>query len=566
MASAVETKVQRIERLKREKNAWEHLDEIRSFARQGYASIPPEWLSTYFRPWGIYTQGDGAGVVGGKGGEGKAVPYFMVRIRIPNGLLRGEQVRVIANLAEEHGRGVADITVRQNMQLHWIAIESLPEVLERLWGVGLTTSGACGDVTRNVTGCPLAGIDAQEIADVSPLALAIDRELGGNPAFYNLPRKFKISVTGCPSWCSYPENNDIGLTATRRTRAGRTETGFSLRVGGGLSTHPHLAVRLNAFVPWEQVVPVVRGVTEIFRESGILRQSREQARLKFLFLKHGWTAETFLDELQRRIAFTLDPAEPEEVPADIHRDHTGIHPQKQEGLYFVGASVLRGRITPQQLRLSAELAERLGDGQVRTTTLQNLLIVNVKKDDAAHVAASLELAGLPVRASVFARGTIACIGSEFCKLALTETKSFGAWLTRELEERLPGFQEQLKLHITGCPNSCGQHWIADIGIEGKKIKENGSLIDAYYFCVGGSVGKFASIARPVGYRCAAADVPAAIERVLRAFGERLTPGENLRQFFARHGNEEIRALLAGGDTPAIERDVAVAPVPHGIEG
>jgi sulfite reductase (ferredoxin) len=565
-AKPVETKAQRVERLKRSKNAWDHFDEIQQFARTGFDSIPPEWLGTYFRSWGVYTQGDGVGVIGGKNGEGKALPFFMVRIRIPNGLMRSEQVRTIANLAEKYGRGVADITVRQNIQLHWVTIESLPDVLQSLWNVGLTTTGACGDVARNITGCPLAGLDGDEIIDASPLALQIDRELGGNSEFYNLPRKFKISITGCRHWCSYPEINDIGLTATTRRSTGKSEVGFTMRVGGGLSTNPHLAVALDAFIKPDQVIKVVRGVAEIFRASEVLRVSREKARLKFLFLEHGWTADTFLAELQQRIGFSLDPGEREEIPADIHRDHVGVHEQKQPGLVYVGASVLRGRITPQQLNLAADLADRYADGHVRNTVMQNLLILNVRKESASLVADTLTAAGLPVQASVFARGTISCTGSEFCKLALTETKSFARWLTEELEERLPAFEEQLKLHITGCPNSCGQHWIADIGIEGKKIKDNGKMVDAYYFCVGGSVGQFAGIARPVGYRCTADSVPDAIERLLEGFNTRREGNENLRQFFGRHTNEELRALLAGTFVGAVERDVALGPVPHGVEG
>ncbi len=566
MSEIKETKAQRVERLKREKNAWEHFDEIRAFARDGHSSIPPEWLGTYFRSWGVYTQGDGAGVVGGKNGEGKATPFFMVRIRIPNGLLSSQQARTIADLAERYARGVADITVRQNVQLHWVTIESLPEVLEALWRVGLTTTGACGDVARNITGCPLAGFDAHEYCDASPLALELNGELSGNSEFYNLPRKFKVSITGCRSWCTYPEINDVGLTAVTRKRLHHDEIGFSLRVAGGLSTDPHLGVRLNAFVRWEQAVPVVRGVAELFRESEVLRQSRERARLKFLFLQHGWTADSFLGALQDRLGFALDPAEPEELPLDIHRDHVGIHGQKQQGLSYVGANVLRGRITPEQLRTAANLSDQYGDGHLRNTIMQNLLIVNVPNEHAARVAGELTAVGLPVRASAFARGTVACTGSEFCKLALTETKSFARWLTEELDQRLPGFQEQLKLHITGCPNSCGQHWIADIGIEGKKLKVAGRMVDAYYFCVGGSVGEFASIARPVGYRCAASEVPDAIERLLREFNEQREPGENLRRFFARHSNEQIRGWLAGELVAPVERDAAAGPVPMGVEG
>jgi sulfite reductase (ferredoxin) len=566
MTEVKETKAQRVERLKREKNAWEHIDEIREFARKGFDSVPPEWLGTYFRSWGVYTQGDGAGVIGGSKGEGKAVPYFMVRIRIPNGLLTSVQVNELAALSDQLGNGVADITVRQNVQLHWVKIEDLPQLFERLQRVGLRTTGACGDVTRTVTGCPLAGFDAHEIADVSAVAVAIDKELGGNSEFYNLPRKFKITVTGCPDWCSYPEINDIGLTATKRVRDGREETGFSLRVAGGLSTEPHLAVKLNAFVKWEQAIPVARAITEVFRTSDVLRQSRDKARMKFLFLQHGWTAERFLAAIEEKLGHALEPAEPEQLPAQLHRDHVGVQAQKQTGLFSVGASVLRGRITPGQLRVAADLAKRFGDEKVRATISQNILLVNIPQEHVQTVVQELTAAGLPVETSVFARGTVACTGSEFCKLALTETKGFARWLTETLDERFPDFQDHLRLHITGCPNSCGQHWIADIGIEGKKIKADGKMVDAYYFCVGGSVGEIATIARPVGYRCRAEEVPDAISRLLSKFKERPTAGENIQKFLARHGNEELRAILAGATVAAAERDIPEGRVPHGVEG
>ncbi len=591
-----ETKAQRVERLKRAKNPWDHLDEIRQFARQGFDSIPPEWLGTYFRPWGIYTQGDGIGVTGGKNGEGKSVPFFMVRIRIPNGLLTSEQARTIADLSDQFGNGVADITVRQNIQLHWVAVENLPELLERLWAVGLRTTGACGDVTRNITGCPLAGIHAHEIADVSKLALALDKELGGNPDFYNLPRKFKITITGCPDWCSYPEINDISFTATRRITVGAapsafegagidvsdsspatpafggslatSPTGFSLRVAGGLSTEPHLAVKLNAFIRWEQVLPVARAIAEVFRTADVLRQSRDKARLKFLFLQHNWTVDSFLAAIESKLGYKLDPAEPEPLPASIHRDHLGVIPQKQPGLFSIGVSVIRGRIIPAQLRLAAGLAERHGDARLRATLMQNLLLINIPESRVTSVVQELAANGLPVETNPFVRGTVACTGSEFCKLALTETKSYARWLTEQLEDRFPGYQEDIKLHITGCPNSCGQHWIADIGIEGKKIKRDGKMIDAYYFCVGGSVGQFAAIARPVGYRCAADEVPDAITRLLTNFHAHRLHNEPIQKFLARHSADHLRHILSGQPAGQIEialRDLPAERVPHSIE-
>jgi sulfite reductase (ferredoxin) len=550
-----ETKAERAERLKRAMNPWDGLNEIRRFAREGFNSIPPEWIGTYFRWWGVYTQGDGAGVTGGQGGEGRALQRFMVRIRIPNGMMTSPQLRAIADLTRLHANGIADITVRQNIQLHWITIESLPEVLEKLWQVGLNTTGACGDVVRNVTGCPVAGVDADEIVDASPLVLEASRLLAGNAEFYNLPRKFKISIAGCHSWCSYPEINDIGLTAVTRQLRGKPEVGFSLRVAGGLSAEPYLGARLNAFVAWNQVLPVIKGIAELFRDSEVLREHRERARLKFLFLRHGWTAERFLNELQDRIGFTLDPAAEERAPDDVYRDHVGIRAQKQPGLSYVGAVALRGRVSADQMQATADLAERFATGELRATNMQNLLVVNVPTLNAEPLAKELDAIGLRVGGSSFARGTIACSGTEFCKLAITETKAFSRWLVEELEERLPGFDQHLKLHVTGCPNSCGQHWIADIGIEGKKIKVNDQLLDAYYFCVGGAVGLHQGTARLTGYRCLATEVPDAIERLLgRYLGER-EPGENLRRFFARHTDTQLRELLAGKFVPAAARDL-----------
>jgi sulfite reductase (ferredoxin) len=361
-------------------------------------------------------------------------------------------------------------------------------------------------------------------------------------------------------WCPYPEINDVGLTAITRNVRGNPELGFSLRVAGGLSAEPYLGARLDAFVRWNQVLPVIKGIAELFRDSDVLREHRERARLKFLFLKHGWTAERFLEELHQRIGFRLDPAVDEQPPDDVYRDHVGIYPQKQSGCCYVGATVLRGRITGEQMRASAELAERFAGGQLRATNMQNLIVVNVPQANAGALAKEFDLIGLRVGASPFWRGTVACSGMEFCKLAITETKSFSRWLVEELEERLPGFDQDLKLHVTGCPNSCGQHWIADIGIEGKKLKVGDEFVDAYYFCLGGAVGLHQATARPIGYRCTATEVPDAIERFLNRYLLDRAEGENLRQFFARHSDVELRGFLSGGAFEAVPRDLPVLRV------
>jgi sulfite reductase (ferredoxin) len=561
---ARETKAQKVERLKRSKNPWEHFGDIKEFARQGRAAVLPEWANLYFKWWGIYTQGDGSGAIGGAGGEGKATPYFMMRIALPNGILCSDQLRTISQISERYARSSADLTVRQNIQLHWLTIESIPEVMEALGAVGLSPRGACGDVTRNVTGCPLAGIAHDELCDASSLALEAAHLLSGNNDFYNLPRKFKISITGCPAWCSYPEINDLGFTPSVRERNGKREVGFSVRVGGGLSADPHLAVRLDAFIHRKQVIPVVRAIAEIFRDQDSLRESRDRARLKHLFTQQGWTAERFLRELNARLDFPLDPGVPDSPPRDAYRDHVGVHAQKQPGLYYVGAAVLRGRINPAQMYAAAHLAEKYAAGELRTTNMQNLIVINVPRASVEALVCELDAAALRVEASPFWRGAVACTGAEFCKLAITETKSFARWLVEELEDRVPTFDQPLKLNVTGCPNACGQHWIADIGLEGKKIKHEGRLVDAYYFCLGGAVGEFARISRLIGYRCIAEEVPDAIERLLTTYLVTRDTNENLRAYFARHSDDELRAQLAGAVVSAVARDLPAGPVPHGV--
>jgi sulfite reductase (ferredoxin) len=558
-----ETKAQKAERLKREKNPWSAWDEVREFARLGHGSIPADW-ATYFRWWGIYSQGDGLGVTGGKNGEGKATEFFMQRIGLPNGLLTAHQLRGIANITAKYAQGIGDVTTRQNIQLHWLTIQSLPVVAEELEKIGLSSKGACGDVVRNVTGCPLAGLDGHEILDASPLAVEIAHKLGGNAEFYNLPRKFKISVSGCPIWCSYPEINDVALTALKRVKDGQEEIGYSLRVGGGLSNEPHLAVRLPVFIPQDKAFDAVRTVCEIFRDADVLRESRTSARIKYLFMKHGWTAEQMLEAVEARLGYQFDRAEEGPVAEDVYRDHVGVHRQKQDGLSYVGATILNGRLTADQMFALAALSERFGDGHLRTTIGQNILIVNVPNAKVQELVRELTALGLEVQPTVFFRGAVACTGTEFCKLAISETKGFNKWLVSELEERIPEFDQQLRLHVTGCTNSCGQSWIADIGLEGKKIKKDGKLVDAFYFCVGGAVGEYAGVARQIGYRAAAEDCPEAIERMLRGYLAKRKHGESLRAYFRRSTDTELREDLAGGEFPPVQRDPAPGRVPANV--
>jgi sulfite reductase (ferredoxin) len=266
--------------------------------------------------------------------------------------------------------------------------------------------------------------------------------------------------------------------------------------------------------------------------------------------------------VESRLGYRLEPAAEEQLPNDVFRDHVGTHAQQQPGLSYVGASVLRGRLSGDQLADVAALSEKFGSGDVRLTVMQNLLLINVPRAKAGELRKELEATGLRVEGSNFWRGAIACTGTEFCKLAITETKGFTRWLVEEMEQRVPEFDQQLKLNVTGCPNSCGQHWIADVGIEGKKVKHEGKMVDAYYFCVGGAVGAHQRTARPVGYRCAATEVPAAMERLLRKYLASRAEGENLRSYFARHSDADLRDQLAGAVVGPVARDVSPGPVPH----
>ncbi len=563
--SPKETKTQKVERLKTEKNPWQAWTEVKQFAAEGRESVLPEWAGTYFKWWGIYTQGDGVGAVGGVGGEGKVTEYFMMRVGVPNGILTPLQLHTIADITEKYARGIGDVTTRQNIQMHWLTIESLPLVVDALEAVGLSPKGACGDVVRNVTGCPLAGHDAHEILDAAPLAQRVAATLTANPEFVNLPRKFKISITGCPVWCSYPEINDVGLTGVSRMVDGKQEVGYALRVGGGLSKEPHLAVKLDAFVKPEQAEQVCIEVARIFKDAAGLRESRNHARLKYLFMRQGWTAETFLAELNRRLGYALAPAVAEVVPDDVYRDHTGVNPQAQAGLSSIGISVLRGRMTSEQLHKLASLAEEYGqDGELRCTVQQNILLVNIRNENVVAAVEQINALGLHVEATNFWRGTVACTGTEFCKLAIAETKGFARWLTDEMDERMPHFDQQLRINVTGCPNSCGQHWIADIGLEGKKIKVDGQMVDAFYFCVGGAVGEHARFARAIGYRVPATEVPDAMERLLQRYLQERLEAENLRAYFGRFSDEELRHQLAGTVVAAVARDLPTAPVPSNV--
>jgi sulfite reductase (ferredoxin) len=493
---------------------------------RGFDAIDPQDLRGRMRWWGLYTQrkqGIGGGLTGNLEPEEIEDPYFMLRVRIDGGRLTSEQLRVIAGIAAEFGRDVADVTDRQNVQLHWIRIEDVPEIWRRLEGVGLSTTTACGDTPRVFLGCPLAGMDADEVIDGTPaIDAAFERFTADIKQFTNLPRKFKTAVSGCPDHCTVHEINDIAFVGVLGPDG---KPGYDLWVGGGLSTNPKFANRLGVFVEESQVPDVWAGVTSIFRDYGY-RRSRTRARLKFLMA--DWGPEKFREVLEKEyLGFPLPDGSAPEPPRSVRRDHIGLTLLK-DGTYAVGFAPRAGRVSGTLLTRVADLADEFGNGEVRTTTEQKLVILGVRDTDG--LTAALAEHDLVVHPSAFRRGTMACTGLEFCKLAIVETKVRAMDLVEELERRLPDFDEPIGINVNGCPNACARFQVADIGLKGMLIGGE----DGFQVHLGGSVGREAALGRKVrGLKVTAAELPDYIERMLRRYQDQRSDGESFATWVRR---------------------------------
>jgi sulfite reductase (ferredoxin) len=501
----------------------------RIFAPGGFRSIGKQDLRSRLRWWGLYTQRK-QGVPGERTGSAEPEEledeFFMLRIRIDGGAMTSEQLRSIAWVSERYGRDVADITDRQNVQLHWIRIEDMPVIWEALEGVGLSTQEACGDTPRVFLGCPLAGVTADEVLDATPAIRAVAERYLGDPAFSNLPRKYKTSISGCTAGCTNPEINDISLSGVVGPNG---EPGYDLSVGGGLSTNPMFAQRLGAFVEPDRVAEVWAGVTGLFREYGY-RRSRNHARLKFLV--KDWGPERVREVLETEFLDSPLPDGPAPAPAPISaRDHLGIT-QQRDGNVAVGFAPRAGRITGHQLRLIADLAERFGPGQIRATAQQKLVIVGVDPARADELVKHLDDLDLRTHPSVFRKGTMACTGIEFCKLAIGETKTRAQWLYAELEQRLPDFDEDIRIHVNGCPNSCARFQVADIGLMAAlQVRPDGTKSDAFLVHLGGTMGEDAAFGRKVkGVKVYAEDTADYLELLLSRYQQERGNGDSFTSY------------------------------------
>jgi sulfite reductase (ferredoxin) len=513
------------------------------YAKRGFDSIDPADLRGRFRWFGLYTQRR-PGIDGGKTAilepEELDDRYFMLRIRIDGGQLSSEQLRTIADISSSAARGTADITDRQNIQLHWVTIEDVPAIWEALEAVGLSTTEACGDTPRVILGCPLAGIDARETIDATPEILATQRQWIGNPSFSNLPRKYKSAMSGCAVQCTVHEINDVAFAGVLGPHG---EPGYDLWVGGGLSTNPMIGKRLGAFVRPGQVPEVWAGVTSVFRDYGY-RRLRHRARLKFLVA--DWGPERFREVLEKEyLGYALPDGPAPQAPADGRRDHVGAHRQR-DGNYYVGFAPVVGRLSGDTLRAIGNLATEYGSGRVRTTIEQKMVILDVPARHVDDLSAGLAAAGLEVQPSVFRRHTMACTGIEFCKLAIVETKQRAAGLIDELQRRLPDFTDPITINVNGCPNSCARIQTADIGLKGSLVTgPDGRQVEGFQVHLGGTLaggdGTGSGFGRKVrGLKTTADGLTDYVEGLLRRYMAAKDPGETFAAWTARAAESDLQ--------------------------
>ncbi|RLK46560.1 nitrite/sulfite reductase [Microbacterium telephonicum] len=513
-----------------------------SYAQGGFASIDPTDLHGRFRVWGLYTQRK-PGIDGGRTATLEPHEledaYFMLRVRIDGGQLTTEQLRVIAGISTEFGRGTADLTDRQNVQLHWVEVESMPEIWRRLEAVGLGTTEACGDVPRVILGSPVAGISVDELIDPTPQIEQIQSRFIGDPTLSNLPRKFKSAITGHPSHDVVHEINDVAFVAVEHPELG---VGYDLWVGGGLSTTPRLGERLGTFVSPDRVSEVWHGVAQIFRDYGY-RRLRNKARLKFLLAE--WGTEKFRQVLQDEYLGYALPDGPAASKPATPGDHVGVHRQK-DGRFYIGVTPIVGRVSGPLLAELADVIEAHGSSRLRTTPHQKLVILDIPEDRVDSIVAELDRLGLQSRPSLIRRGTIACTGIEFCKLAIVETKAYATAAVLELEERIAGLDlpHPISLHVNGCPNSCARIQTADIGLKGQLVTIDGDQVPGYQVHLGGGLASKdrdeAGLGRTVrGLKVAADGIADYAERVLRRFAADRIGDETFAEWAHRADEEAL---------------------------
>ncbi|MDK7146986.1 nitrite/sulfite reductase [Corynebacterium kroppenstedtii] len=508
------------------------------YALQGFDSIPANDLAPRFKWIGLYTQrrqdmdGEQTSI---KSNAELQDHYFMMRVRLDGGVVNSEQLAVIGEISRDFARGTADFTDRQNVQLHWIRIEDVPEIWDRLNSVGLSTNFGCGDVPRVILGSPVAGVAADEIIDATPAIEEIKTNRLPKPEYSNLPRKFKTAISGNSRQDVTHEIQDLSFIGVRHPEHG---PGFDVWVGGGLSTNPMLAQRLGVFVSLDEIPDVWEGIVSIFRDYGY-RRLRNRARLKFLVA--DWGVEKLRSVLENDyLGHPLrDGVEPPVAPG--YRDHIGVHDQ-QDGLKYVGVKPTVGHTEGRQLIRLAELADKFGSGRIRTTPNKELLFLDVKPGRVPHLLHALDNEGLSAKPSSFRRDIISCTGLEFCKLALVVTKQRAIRLADELEERLGDLDVPLKISLNGCPNSCARTQLADIGLKGQIVTDqDGNRVEGFQVHLGGALGFHPDFGRKLrGHKVTSAGLADYVERLVTKYKADRNKGEQFREWVLRAPDEDLQ--------------------------
>ncbi|HEY5743609.1 MAG TPA: hypothetical protein VIS99_13825 [Terrimicrobiaceae bacterium] len=515
------------ERLKLEKDGLDVIHDIYRYAKLGFPAIVEADFDR-LKWYGVYRQ------------KPKDSGYFMMRTKIPGGQLTGAQAIRLSDLADEFAHGFCDITTRQTIQYHWLRIEDVPPVFDALEKEGIITSGACGDITRNVGCCPVSGIDPRAILDATPQMLEISRGLTNTKEFSNLPRKYKISISGCQIHCHQPDINCLGFFGLINRHG---EAGYGVKVGGGLSSSPHLAKTLPVWLSTEQAWPVTKAISELYRDEGY-RAKRNRARFKFLVA--DWGVERILAETENRLGYQLERHDEFSFPRDQEADHMGIHPQAQAGLFWVGLTFSGGRIRNGALAHVGRLARKYslpGQDLVRLTNKQNIVIPHVPQENLPAMKAEMDELGLVYDSSNFRKGCVSCTGIEFCNLAVAETKNRMIELVNQLETTSGWYKDKIRVHFSGCPSSCGQHQIADIGFRGAKTKVSGKMVDAYDLFVGGRLGQDSRFNQLLKGKILAADVHLVIDGLLQLYVNRKKGDEIFSEFLSRTPKEDLVGAL-----------------------
>ena len=515
------------EKLKLEKDGLDVIHDIYRYAKLGFPAIVEEDFDR-LKWYGVYRQ------------KPKDSGYFMMRTKIPGGQLTGAQAILLSELADEFAHGFCDITTRQTIQYHWLRIEDVPPIFDALEKVGIITSGACGDITRNVACCPVSGINPDEILDATPRMLEISRGLTNTKEFSNLPRKYKISISGCHIHCHQPDINCLGFFGLINDRG---EAGFGVKVGGGLSSAPHLAKTLPVWISPEEVWPVAKAISQVYRDEGY-RAKRNRARFKFLVA--DWGAERILAGTEARLGHQLERHSEFVFPRDQEADHMGIHAQVQPGLYWVGLTFPGGRIRNGALACVGRLAKKycqVGQDFVRLTNKQNLLIPHVPEGNLPAMKDEMDKRGLVYDSSNFQKGCVSCTGIEFCNLAVAETKNRMIELINQLETTSGWYKDKIRVHFSGCPSSCGQNQIADIGFRGAKTKVAGKMVDAYDLFVGGRLGRDSRFNELLKGKILAADVHLVVDSLLKLYASHKQGDEIFSEFLSRSAKGDLLAVL-----------------------